>query len=232
MRLRDASLHIVTDLKLLRDELRKDASASSSVLRFAALHTLAITFFPEWVARLDERTGFARSSMVPDNLHDCVELLSTGACDFLICYAHPNVPMLLDPRHFLATTLASDELIPVVAPEIACSAEKIPYLAYTPDSFLGQLVDHLIPEPLREGLDLRYQNSMAEALKAMALRKLGLAWIPASLLQKELASSALQIMGPNEWRTTLEIRLYRRAEHGRREVERFWRSVNTAAPAR
>ena len=63
---------------------------------------------------------------------------------------------------------------------------------------------------------------MAEALKFMALEGHGLAWLPRSLVARELAEGHLIAAGEE---TALEIRLYRNAGHRRAAVAALWEAA-------
>jgi DNA-binding transcriptional LysR family regulator len=66
---------------------------------------------------------------------------------------------------------------------------------------------------------------MAEALKFMVLAGHGRAWLPESLVARELAEGSLVAAGPG---TALEIRLYRRAGRGG-AVEAVWAAAAALA---
>ncbi|WP_252405430.1 LysR substrate-binding domain-containing protein, partial [Escherichia coli] len=63
-----------------------------------------------------------------------------------------------------------------------------------------------------------YETDMAEGLKAMALEGHGLAFLPASSVQKELASGRLvPAAAPGAFSVSMELRIYReRPELSRR----------------
>ena len=71
-------------------------------------------------------------------------------------------------------------------------------------------------------LNFHYENSMAEALKPVAVEGGGLAWLPEISIRSELSSGALVRVGGEEHYKTVSIRLYRSIERSRPEVERLW----------
>jgi DNA-binding transcriptional LysR family regulator len=159
-----------------------------------------------------------------------------GSSDFLLCYIHPEIPILLDPIEYPFRILGHDRMVPVVAPgkdkakdktprfELSDSSPTpLPYLVHGPDSFLGRAVQLLLS---RRGVKARlqpcYENAMAEALKSMAIEGHGLAWLPRSSIKRELRSKTLVPAGDKSWDIPLELRIYRAAQKSRPRVEEIW----------
>lgn len=229
---RDVAESMLRQIYQARDELRQAEHQSRSTVRFAALHTLSLTFFPNWLRRIGEELGPLTTSMVADNMHDCMQALVTGSCDFMLTYAHPGVPLLLDPRRYPFVALAEDSILPVCAPQgerkplyplPGTPRSPLPYLAYSPDTILGRIVDLAVAaRKTPPHLATIYENSMAEALKAMALEGQGLAWLPASSIRRELKSGSLVRAGDESWSRGMEVRLYRTGDLGRPKMEEVW----------
>jgi DNA-binding transcriptional LysR family regulator len=228
--LRTTAEEVLRDLEQVRGECRGKAASLGKALRFAALHTLALTFFPPWLRRLEADLGPLPVRMIADNVHDCLEALFGGGCDLMLAYSHPAVPLAVDGRRFPSQVLATDRILPMCAadrgePLFALSpmAEPPPYLAYTPDSFLGRLVQSVIDRaPALPPMTARYENSMSEALKTMALAGAGIAWLPLSAAERDLAEGRLAVVGDRRCEVAVDIRLYRNAEDGRRDIDRLW----------
>jgi LysR family transcriptional regulator, hypochlorite-specific transcription factor HypT len=181
---------------------------------------------------METKVGPIDAQMVADNMHDCVQNLIEGVCDFLICFSHPGFPLLIDADRFPSRHLADDHLLPVSAsddvgaPRFALpgtAKQPLPYLGYAADSFLGRAVDDLLARPDRRcHLLRRYQDSLAGALTAMARAGHGVAWVPASLAAADLASGRLQRAGASEWDVPFGISIYRSAERSRPRVDELW----------
>ncbi len=165
-------------------------------------------------------------------MHNCVQNLTEGVCDFLICYSHPGFPLLIDGDRFPSRHLASDRLVPVSAtaddgrPRFALPGSPqrpLPYLGYAADSFLGRAVEDLLARPGRRCHFARqYQDSLAGALLAMARAGHGVAWVPAGLAAEDLANGRLRRAGTGEWDVPLGISIYRSAERSRPRVDALW----------
>jgi DNA-binding transcriptional LysR family regulator len=70
------------------------------------------------------------------------------------------------------------------------------------------------------------ENAMAEALKFMALAGHGLAWLPESLITRELAEGSLVASGSG---AALEIRLYRNAGRRHPALDAVWQAAGALA---
>lgn len=218
-------------LQYSREEAKGLASRTGALISFAGLHTLALSFFPRWISGLQDSIGEMQIRLVADNLSGCVEALMSGSSDLTLCYSHPSVPTALDTNLFPSIELATDRIFPVCAPDASGKPrydlndkKGIPYLWYAPESFLGRIVNTVVESnAMGPKLRFHYENSMAEALKNVAVEGRGLAWIPEISMRNELSSGALVPVGGKEHIKTISIRLYRSNERSRPEVEKLWR---------
>ncbi len=219
-------------LYVVRDELRGTLGASRGVIRFAAMHSISLSFFPAWSRGLEQRLGRLSTRMIADNMHNCLQLLVEGSCDFLLCFAHPAMPILVEAIRYPHLVLGSDCLIPVVASNSDKKPQHrlpgranapVPYLGYTPESFLGRAVDRVLSQA-GGALHLRrcYESALAESLKSMAVAEHGLAWLPEGSIKQELKRKRLVRAGGRKWDAPLELRIYRAAERSRPEIEELW----------
>ena len=234
-RFRDSARKVVAELDRAREELRGLAGARGGrAASFSALHTLALAFFPGWLARLERVLGPLPTRLMADNLLDCVESFAAGRVDFLLVYAHPEIPLLLDPARFEYAVLGRERIVPVAAaaaggPPPGRIEERAPHLRYAPDTFLGRAESLVFARARRKPrLVPVYESAMAEALKAMALAGRGIAWLPENAVAAELAAGKLVPLDP-DFAVEAEIRLYRAADGADTLAERLWRAA-TAEP--
>ncbi len=219
-----------------RQLLRQASSRLEDQVSFSAMHTLSLNFFPKWLTSLEETLGPLNTRLTADNIHNCVELLIDGGCEFLLCFAHDATPVLIDERHFSYAILGSDRLIPVCGvdgqrrPRYRLPTKRTthtPYLAYAPESLLGRAVEQRLQSASRRcHLAPCYENSMAEALRAMAIQGHGLAWLPQMSIRGDLRSGRLSRAADESWDIPLEIRLYRALGAGSPQVEAIWAHVH------
>lgn len=199
---------------------------------FSSQHTLALSLFPKWWKRLEEACGSLDVRMMAEDLHNCVQALTEGSCDLMICFTHPEVPIDVEPRVFDQKVLGPDRLIPVTAPDRegqplhalpGKEGAPVSYLAYGLGSFLGRIVNLIRQHATSPHfLSPCYENSFAEAIKVMALEGAGMAWLPESAIKFELDEGRLVRAGGAEWEEHLEIRLYRAHGDDRRIIHEIW----------
>lgn len=221
--LRVQALEILQSLQLSHAMLRGYTATSEEVIEFAVPHTLAFTFFPAWITRLQAGFGPLKSRLIALNVHDAALRLTEGGCDVLIAYHHPSQPLQLDPHRFDMVVLGSEVLAPFAKTDKrgvpifslpASRSKPVPYLAYAAGAYLGRVVDHVIQDAKTSiHLNRVYETDMAEGLKAMALEGHGLAFLPHSAVRQEVETNRLGCVAlakhPHALEATLELRAYR-----------------------
>ena len=236
------SLEILQALQATRAMVRGQAAAQD-VIDFATPHTLAFTFFPSWVSGLRESFGPIKSRLIALNVHDAVMRLVEGGCDLLIAYHHESQPLPLDADRYDMVSLGQEVLAPYCKPDPQGQplfslpgrpGQPLPYLGYAPGAYLGQVTELLLKRSAASiHLDRVYETDMAEGLKVMAVEGHGVAFLPASAVQREVASGQLVPVagaGASEWAdlsVTLDIRAYRekpsrREGTGQRAAQALW----------
>ena len=235
------ALDILAALQTTRNMMRSHQVAGQDMIEFAVPHTLAFTFFPHWLMGvkrdLQLRFGAVKTRLVAANVHDAVLRLTEGGCDLLIAYHHPAQPLQINPSRYEMLSLGSETLGPYARADEAGqpmfrlpgnAAAPVPLLSYAAGAYLGRLVDVLVKQaqqPLH--LDPIYETDMAEGLKAMALEGHGLAFLPHSLVRKELKARRLVAASTmREFTLTMEMRIYRERPEGARQgkpaVQALW----------
>jgi len=230
---------VIRALHAIRRDFADVRRRETDIINIAALHTLSLTFFPKWIGHLGSEIRKLNYRLISDNLHDCVQALVEGNCDLLLCYTHASTPMMLDPTRFPSIVLGTETVIPVSAPRggrrplfsLPGRAEQpVPLLAYSPNSFLGSALDKMFRERKRPHyFRWTYENSFAEALKAMAVAGFGLTWLPTKSVEPELTAGRLVRAGPVSWDLALEVRLFRAADRGRPATELLWAAAAASA---
>jgi len=222
---------VVANLYRTRNDVRGSQGIKANTLSFAALHTLSITFFPRWLQGIEPRFGALSTRLSADNssMEGFINSLTEGESDFLLIYAHPAVPVMIDEARFAYKTLGRENIIPVSAPDpegralhrIDEGSKPVRYLAYGPGAFFGHALTSLFEQRPLERTTI-YENTMSEGLKAMALAGWGLAWIPESIIVDDLAAKRIVRAGDPSWDLNVDVRLYRFLANDRPIVRRFW----------
>lgn len=236
------ALEMLQGLQATRAMLRGQSAAAQDLIEFAVPHTLALSFFPTWLSGLRERLPSLKCRVAALNVHDALLRLIEGSSDLLIAHHHEAQPLALDPQRFDMLELGQDHLAPYTVPAADGSplfawpgqaAQPLPYLGYAPGAYLGSVVDLLLSQS-GAGLHLErlHEADMAEGLKAMALEGQGLAFLPHSAVQQELAQGRLVPAGPGP-QALLPLRLYREKPVGKRSsksaAQALWAHLNEAA---
>ena len=221
-----------------RKALQPNREVKNPLITFSALHTLTVTFFPQWLKQMDKELGGIRSRLSPDRggFEDNIATLTEGEVDFLLTYAHPSVPILIDPQQFPSIALGTERLIPVSRPTEAgpvldhaiATDEALSYLSYGDFSFFGAALSQKFASGPSFKRQVMHENTISIGLKAMALAGWGMAWLPESLISEEMGRGELvRASLDSYWDLTVEIRIYRHDTPLQNHVENFWRLLQT-----
>ncbi|MEQ6888070.1 LysR substrate-binding domain-containing protein [Halomonas sp. CS7] len=224
--------NIVEQLNESLGHLRGLAMANEA-LDIVAAHSLALSFYPQWISRLQQGLGELPTRLVAMNVGDAIHVLREGNCDLMLAYYDPYASMQLDAEVFPSFSIGQVKMLPVCLPDEQGTPrftlegqESIPYLAYTQGAFLGRSVRMLLKnDPVRMRLRTVYETAMAEGLKGMVMQGMGMAWIPDFCIRQELKDGRLVRAGGEQWDVPLEIRLYRCSLVHKPGVEKLWRQM-------
>ena len=90
--------------------LQGKRTSIQTTVDFAVPHTLSLTFVPKWLTDLQKNFGDINSRLLALNVHDAVMSLSEGGCDLMLCYHHPQQPLLLDPAQYEMISMGTETL--------------------------------------------------------------------------------------------------------------------------
>lgn len=218
-----------------RAAVRRAAMLPDRTIEIAAGHTLSLTFLPSWLKACRDRFGPFNARVVAANVVDAVVALSEGHCDLMLGYNHPRVPVLLDAERFDSIGVGTDMLLPVSVPDAHggpryalhdAAPGSTPFLAYTPSTTLGRVVDGILERKQAHRLLVRcYEADMAMLLLKMATEGHGVAWLPHSTVAPALADGTLVRAGDDSWGSALEICAYRAVHRVNPTLQALWRMV-------
>lgn len=217
---RDAGLEIIKSLHAARRAAREIGADDRSTVKVAALHSLAIHYYPRYYGIFRDVLGTFTVQMTCESMHNCMHAFAEGACHYLLVFSKPSVPLFPASATHPYLLIERDQLVPLCAPgpkgapRYALPGRQSapqPYLSYGPNSYLGRVVDEILQgEDQRAWLRKVYVDDVAESLKAMARAGHGIAWLPRGAARAELASGALVPAGDQRWTAPLEVRVYHR----------------------
>ena len=225
---------VVLRLTQSRTRAQEAARQASNRLQFAATHVLSLAFFPVWLQKIEQHLQLGPIHMVSDSFQACEELMLQRRVQFLLCYSHPAVTTRLESPDFAFHLVGGDQLVPVSSgrtPEPGlqldgASARPTPFLAYSQESGLGQIMQRQLPQL---GDPSRFQPAItshhAVLLKAMALDGRGIAWLPLSLVQTEISDGRLIRHEEPAYQIALDIRLYRSLLPLSAAAEALWAQI-------
>lgn len=224
----------VFSMSHLRNDLSQRFRSRTAVLRFAMLNTLSLTFFPDWIQRLNlqQQLGYIRMCNSKPSFVEHIATLHSGETDFLLTYANDAVSLIHQLAPYPMVQLGREWAIPVCRPDssgqplypLSASGGPVPWLSYGGHSFFAHALAQMLSErPLP--LEPVYENGMSVNLKAMALAGGGVAWLPLSLVHEELSNGSLVRADRGEWEMTLAIRLYRQPVLRNPQAEQLWQRI-------
>lgn len=233
---RETAEQVIQMIELAKADFRNEQAARTAALKFSALHAIALTYFPTWINEVKLELGIGSTRMEAGNLHEVVETLLNGNCDFLLCYAHEAVPILLDPKQYPAKMLKKEPFVPVCAPNDKGQPQfnlesgagvKIPFLGYSLNNFLSRIVEHVVAKnQLAPRLSVVHEDPMAESLRRMALQGHGVSWLPLSLIENDLKAGRLVRCAGSDFQVELDIKIFRSVDRSRSTVMKLWNSIS------
>ncbi len=222
------AVEAVGQLYRLRREAQEIEGKADRTLQFAATHSLSFTFFPRWIRTLEQGAPMEALRLHSDTMAACEQLLLHGDCQFLLSHRHAAVPTRLPADQFESLKIGEDTLMPLIGRELSTQGtrEAIPYLAYTQASGLGRVVSHWLAENSQALPQASYfESHQAAVLMSMALENKGLAWIPKSLAEQEIAEGKLVRGREPAWDIPLEIHLTRHRGAVGGFPDTFWKRL-------
>lgn len=217
-----------------RSDVQPGSADANESLAINALHTLALTFFPDWLHSLEGALGpiNGKIKIAQRGIRSFWRLLEDGTSDLAISYDDGGDAASLDSRRFRTLVLGTERIIPVVAANTGFARwaaflegadPPIPYLSYPAVSRLGRIVDNwIVQRGFEPNFKIVYEAAMPEALKPLVLDGRGVAWLPESCIRDELDDGRLVASSDARHAIPVDIRIFRSARTLDIHVERIW----------
>lgn len=229
----------VRRIRQLRSDARQAAGREKASLHFAATHSLSFTFFSGWIREVERGSGpLGTIRLDSDTMAACEALMLRGEAQFLLCHHHPAAPERFEPSQFRSLAVGEEVLAPCSAPDAEggplwplTPGRELPFLAYGEESGLARILAAQGLEARGLTFETMLSAQLATALMTMALDGRGVAWLPMSLAEPELAAGRLVRAGDSGWDVPVEIRLFRPRARQSQAAEAFWTRLCALAPA-
>lgn len=236
-----AASETVFSMAHLRHDLNQRYSSRTAVLRFAMLNTLSLTFFPDWIQRLNlqPNLSYIRLCNQKPSFAEHISTLHSGETDFLLTYANDAVSLIQQLAPYPMIQLGRESAIAVCRPDssgaplypVCADGGPIPWLSYGQHTFFAHALAQMLKTRLLP-LETVYENGMSVNLKAMVLAGGGVAWLPLSLVHEELLNGTLVRADEKRWDISLAIRLYRQPVLQNPQAEQLWQRICASETAR
>jgi DNA-binding transcriptional LysR family regulator len=230
----DNAQQMMRSLGHAREELLGAAGRQQNTVTLATGRTLARTLVADWLTGVQPLLVAAEGELriLTRALADTVQLLERGDADFMLTYHHPLLALPINARQYSHLSLGQDSLVPVTRANALGQGQHhfqpgraAPYLAYASTLALGRLVeDHLANNPHAPALRRIVECDSADALIEYALKGLGVAWLPRSMVAGALQAGQLVVAGDKRLEIRFEVRIYRAKRRLSPLAETLWRS--------
>ncbi|MFN3275351.1 MAG: LysR substrate-binding domain-containing protein [Paracoccus sp. (in: a-proteobacteria)] len=221
--------NIIFEWEGMRTELAATAKSQAGI-RLACLQSLSVSYVPVFLRQLYRNGPQPRFRVMADNFTGCVDAITSGAADVLICYSHDMISTGSSLTGKLACALDNDRLIPVSRavdgqPVYALDGHNVPFLSCGASSVQGRLTNAILDrQPERLSLDMVYEDSIGAAIKTAVIQGIGVAWLPEKLIEAELARGEVAELTVDGLHLSeaMAITAFRNAATAEPPVERFW----------
>jgi DNA-binding transcriptional LysR family regulator len=229
----DNAQQMVGNLGHARDELLNAAGRHENTVTLATGRTLARTLVADLLLRFKPMLAQGELRILTRSLTETAQMLERGEVDFMLIYHHPLLAVRLSARQYVHLTLAQDRLVPVTRANAQRRGQHsfgtkaaTPYLAYAGTLALGRLVqDHLANNPNAPRLQRVIESDSADAVYEYALKGLGVAWLPWSMVSGACKAGQLVVLGDAHLEVRFEVRAYRAKHRLNALAERLWQQM-------
>ena len=229
----ESAEQIVRTLAQSQEELRAAAGRQARTITLATGRTLARTVVADWLVQLQPVLQDHELLVRTTSMQQAAQMLEQGQADFSLLYHHPMLALELDARNFHYLHIASDKLVPVSRADATGAARyslnsnlPVPYLSYARALALGRLVeDHLANNRHAPRLHRQVECDSADAVHEYALKGLGMAWLPWSMVHADCKAGLLALAGDRRMEIRFDVRLYRPKRLLSLSAEELWKAL-------
>lgn len=192
--------NVVAHIYQFRAFLEQEALNDGTEITIAAQHSLATSFMSTFLESLNKLDGEQSFQIRTANRIECVDMLVKNQAQILVIHETPLFPSKLPSYLVNSLIMADDAMILVGSPAIhaaqtrADGREPLQLLSYPSDSFFGRvLLVEAMPHLFQNRrVAVKCMSEFSFSLKELALMGQGVAWLPRSMVARELAEGKLQ----------------------------------------
>ncbi|MGF1723226.1 LysR substrate-binding domain-containing protein [Photobacterium nomapromontoriensis] len=196
-----------------------------NIVRVAAAHSLATSLVPSIQPKLQAGYHNPLLSVEAIDVDKAIEELHEGGCDLLLAFDDellrlpPYQSLQIGQAELLPVCLCDREGVPLFD---LTQQEPVPWLAYSPSSYMGRQV-----EAIRDQVNLKavFLSSMTDLLKILVLQGQGVAWLPDYSIDAELKSGRVAIVGEPHLRLPITYYAYRYQARLHPAGEQVWQTL-------
>lgn len=235
--LRTAS-QMLEQMAQVRHRLRSTTSDAQATLRVATGRSLARTLVADWIVRLRRKPRAvlgpgSQVDLTTGRVQDLAALLEAGKTDLLCAYAHADIAELLSPTRYRYLTLAADKLVPVSHVDRRgrarfglSDASSAPLIAYVGGLALERILGDRL-DARAYALQPFLRCDSPDAVHGAAVKGLGVAWLPWSMVAGDCRRGTLAVLGGRGDEIVFEVRLYRSRHRLSDVAEAAWALTET-----
>ena len=225
-RFREYAGDILRNIEDARSELAGELKADH--VRIAVPYALATSSLPDWWREWSSGISLT-CSVVVGNIHDMMTALASGSVDMLICFQTEQRPFQLETNRYEHRVLRTERIRPYASQACIDAGHAdlpgrhdcpVPLLMYSPGVYFSRLVEAVIETAPRKLIGRPiFESAMSDVLREMALRDLGVAWLPESTASVA-GGRLLPLDGP--WSTSISTVAIRNRNNDRPSALRLW----------
>lgn len=226
---------LLRDINHLRSSLQSENAGAVRIM-LATQHSLTMTRLPALLGCFSGGPAPRIEFTVRSENHDeCVVLFMRGEVDLLLSMEDPDDPLCrqIPPQRRLS--MGVETLVPLSVPDktgqplhAPKAGQPLNLLAFPPGSYLGRIMYAQCFNRLFQTCHVQivHESVFLAGVKEMLLAGLGMAWLPKSLVERELATGSLVLQADALPRIALNVSLYR-SEHGNapQTIDRIWQTL-------
>ncbi|WP_051661405.1 LysR family transcriptional regulator [Bosea sp. 117] len=216
---RDQIARLARTLRQLTDDLRRGDRTAGNRLVLASQHALTASWAPRFIDTIQAENKEIFLKLRSANLDECFALLLSRQADIAVVYRVVGEEHPIAATYIETLDIGRDQLVPVFARAQAGRLNErfahgeLPFIAYPPDVFLGEVLDHFVLPEIRGATRMIPMVETALTLAALELAAggIGVAWVPTSLARTRIEAGDLADLSVSLPRCDLNVTAVRLA---------------------